>query len=167
MNTKKRILIMLLSVTVLFISTVAIGYAKPKPRKNLHYTINKPTNLTAKEFTKILKGTKLSKCGNAYYNLEKKYKINGIYAIAVSGLESGYGKHQSNRNNIYGMRGGRGWMRFSNKTACINYFGQLMNKPLYKGKSIHSVSRIYCEQSYQWERYVKNLMRTNWIKLRK
>ena len=134
--------------------------------RRLVYSVYAKSNLSEAEFNKILSNTALAGCGDAYYNLEQTYGVNGIYAIAVSGTESGFGAHQCNTNNIYGMRNGStGWMAFGSKYECINYFGQLMSKPLYKGKSLSTISTIYCEQSSDWYNMVTNMMNSLWVKL--
>ncbi len=137
-------------------------------RKKNNVTTNpfEVTNLTEMQFNKILKDTGLEGQGAAYKNLEEEYNINGVYAIAVAFLESGYGKHKAGRNNFYGMKGSKGWMNFKTPEDNILYFGELMNKDMYKGKSLESIAKIYCPPTYKsWIRKVNIIMQNNFDKL--
>lgn len=122
----------------------------------------KKTNLQPEQLEKMLtKG--LSGYGQAFYNMEQKYGINSVFAISVAELESGYGTSYAFRkkNNAFGIGSGK---RFSSVEAGIEYFGQLMNKPLYYGKSIDRIGKIYCTNS-SWANKVKSLINTNYKSL--
>ena len=129
------------------------------PPVNITMNIFEKTNLSADELNKILsKG--LSGYGEAFYNMEQKYGINSIFAISVAELESGSGTSYAfrNKNNAFGIGPGR---YFNSVNAGIEFFGQLMNKPLYYGKSISAVGSIYCVGG-NWANKVKALMNNNY-----
>lgn len=135
-------------------------------RRRLVYSAYTISNCSVKDFNKILAKTPLKGMGKVYYNLEQKYGVNGIYAIAVSGVESSYGANQCNTNNIHGFRkGSSGWMAFNSKTDCVYYFARLMNKPLYHNKPLRDIARIYCAQSNAWYRNVTKIMSSLWHRL--
>ena len=83
-----------------------------------------------------------------------------MFAISVAELESGYGTSYAFRkkNNAFGIGSGK---YFSSVEAGIEYFGQLMNKSLYYGKSIDRIGGIYCVGG-NWASKVKSLMRSNY-----
>lgn len=132
--------------------------------KPINVTMNpfEKTNLSPEELEKVLtKG--LSGYGQAFYNIEQTYGINSIFAISVAELESGNGTSSAfrNKNNAFGIGPGR---YFNSVEACIEYFGQLMNKPIYYGKSIDRIGSVYCVGG-NWASKVKTLMKTNYSDL--
>lgn len=129
--------------------------------KPINITMNpfQKTNLSPEELERVLtKG--LSGYGQAFYDMERWYGINSIFAISVAELESGYGTSSAFRrkNNAFGIGSGK---RFSDVEAGIEYFGQLMNKSLYYGKSIDKIGSIYCACG-NWSSKVKSLMNNNY-----
>lgn len=132
--------------------------------KPINITMNpfEKTNLSPDELNKVLtKG--LSEYGQAFYDMEQKYGVNSIFAISVAELESGSGTSYAfkNKNNAFGIGPGK---RFSSVEAGIEYFGQLMNKSTYYGKSIDRIGSIYCVGG-NWASKVKSLMCTNYAGL--
>ena len=124
------------------------------------------SGLTVEQYNKILKGTGLEGCGQSFYTMEETYSVNGLFAIGVAFHESGYGKHKANTNNFYGMRGNSGWMSFESPDANIQYFGKLMNKSLYKGKSIENIGKVYCPGTYlHWAEAIKSMMKSSFNKI--
>ncbi len=139
---------------------------KVKGNAVLSYNPFVKSGLTVEQYNKILKGTGLEGCGQSYYNMENNYNINGLFALSVAFHESGYGRHRANTNNFYGMRGSSGWMSFESPDSNIQYFGKLMNKPLYKGKSIENIGKVYCPGTYlHWAEAVKSMMRNSFNKI--
>lgn len=117
------------------------------------------TGLTAEQFNLMLEGTALAGYGESYYNMEQKHGVNGVFAISVAFHESGYGKYRANTNNFYGMRSSKGWMAFESPDANIQYFGELMNKSMYYGKSILDIGRVYCPGTHtSWANAVQGMM---------
>ena len=124
------------------------------------------SELTPEQFNKILAGTALEGCGESYYKMENTYNVNGIFAISVAFHESGYGKYRANTNNFYGMRSNKGWMAFESPDANIQYFGELMNKKWYAGKSIDNIAKTYCPPTHQhWASAIKSMMKNCWDKI--
>ena len=125
------------------------------------------SNLSVEQYNKILAGTGLAGCGESYYNMEQTYNVNGLFALSVACLESGYGKYRANTNNFYGMRSSKGWMSFETPDANIQYFGKLMNKSCYYGKDILGIGATYCPGTYQdWVGKVKSIMSLSFNKLK-
>ena len=120
------------------------------------------TNIPPEALEKVLtKG--LSGYGQAFYEMERMYGINSIFAISVAELESGNGTSSAfrNKNNAFGIGPGR---RFSSVENGIYYFGVLMNKSTYYGKSIDRIGSIYCVGG-NWANKVKSLMKNNYAVL--
>ena len=132
-----------------------------------HFTYNvfEKSNLSVDQLYKILEGTKVQKYAQDFYDMEQTYGVNSLFCLSVSIVESGGGAKNANVNNFFGFRGGRGWMAFSTPRAGIFYFGELMNKKLYYGKSIEQIATIYCNSA--WGPAVKKVMQQRWNKLNK
>lgn len=120
------------------------------------------TNLSAEQLEKCL-DYGLKGYGQAFFEMEQKYGVNAIFAISVAELESGSGTSYSfkYRNNAFGIGPKKS---FSSVQEGINFFGQLMNKPLYKGKAIDQIGSIYCVGG-NWANKVKNLIEQNYQQL--
>ena len=76
--------------------------------ENLELTINSDlrniSNLKAEEFDKMLENTELEGLGKALEQVEKEFKINGLYLLGLACLESSYGTSSfaRERNNLVG-----------------------------------------------------------------
>lgn len=127
--------------------------------KNLTYDVYQTTNLSVEEFNKILAKTALAGQGESFKALENTYGVNGIFAIAVSIAEAGWEGRQANTNNFYGMRGSNGYLSFKTPKDNILYFGELITRNLYKGKSLKTFAKIYCPPRHKkWRSDVVWLM---------
>lgn len=112
--------------------------------KNLTYDVYQKTNLSVEEFNKALAKTALAGQGESFKALEDEFGVNGIFAIAVSIAEAGWDGRQANKNNFYGMRGANGYLSFNTPKDNILYFGELITKSAYKGKTLKTFAKIYC-----------------------
>ena len=72
--------------------------------------LSKPTNYTAAELDKVyslmnIKGSRLAGKGAVFKEAEERYKINALYLIAHSALESSWGRSQiaKDKNNFFGI----------------------------------------------------------------
>jgi len=93
---------------------------------------------SAAQYEMMLKGTGLDGYGSVFKKMEDKYKVNGLFALAVAMHESALGFHPLSGNNYFGMIG----MHFASTTENIMYFGQLMTGHLYKGAGKTTISSI-------------------------
>lgn len=117
------------------------------------------THLTVDDYNKILKGSHLAGYGHCFKKLEEKYRVNGLFAISVATQESGLGRSALARsnNNFYGIKSGESsWAKFETKEDGIMYFGLLMNKGIYRGKTIRQIAPIYCNA--EWGERVSSIM---------
>lgn len=117
------------------------------------------TNFTTADYNKILKGSHLAGYGHCFKKLEEKYKVNGLFAISVATQESGLGSSAlaKSNNNFYGIKSGENsWAKFDSKEEGILYFGELMNKSRYRGKTIRQIAPIYCNA--EWGEKVSSIM---------
>lgn len=149
-----------------YYASVSNSIIKEKDGAVFTYNPYIKSNLSVEQYNKILAGTGLAGCGESYYRMEQEYNVNGLFALSVACLESGYGKHKANTNNFYGMRSSKGWMAFESPDANIQYFGKLMNKSLYKGKDILGIGATYCPGTHvDWANKVKSIMSNSFNKL--
>lgn len=126
----------------------------------INYTdITHKSGLTAEQFDTVIstvlenynKGdTQLTGLGQALYDMENEYDVNGFLALGISGIESGWGRSKLavNHNNLYGLLG----MSFDSTYDCTMYFGGLMrNHYIGEGRtSLSSISKKYCGGNSDW-----------------
>lgn len=133
------------------------------PKPVFTYNVFTKSNLTVEQISKILSGTKIQTYAQDFYDMEQKHNVNALFCLSVACLESGGGAKNANKNNFFGFRTKRGWMSFSTPRDGIFYFGELMNKKMYFGKSIEQIGLIYCDGS--WSPKVKQIMNNRWNRL--
>lgn len=134
------------------------------PQKTFSYDVFTKTNLSADDYNKLLAGSSLAGHGQDFYDMEQTYGVNGLFALSVARTESGLGSSvmAKTKNNFFGMIG----CKFSSSRSCILYFGELMNKSIYKGKSIEQIAAVYCPPTHsQWAEQNRSFMRQFWEKL--
>ncbi len=114
--------------------------------------ITQKSNLTADQFNQLISNTmdKYGKTNSGLLNtgeyleyIEDTYNINGLFALSVSSLESGWGLKHPN-NNLFGFNSGA--MYFDDDGESINYFGKLIRERYIDLglTSIGSISSKYC-----------------------
>ena len=134
-----------------------------------NYNVFATTGLSASDFDILLQGTALEGKGQMWVNLESKYGVNAIFGIAVAYQESGFGTSAlaKNKNNLFGLNGSNGWMRFDSVEDCVDYFGHLISSSsLYANKTIDEISRHYCTSGPEgWAKAVKSLMASRYADL--
>lgn len=134
--------------------------------------ITSPSNLTSDQFNQIIKKyllsigkdhSKMFGIGNALVKIEKEYQVNGLLCLAVASLESGYGTSNSayTNNNLFGLIGSNGLMKFDSVDECIIYWGKLIrnyyiDNGLY---TIYAIGTKYCPESDTWVGNVSYLMK--------
>ena len=77
---------------------------------NIEMELNKSTGLTLKDYQKIFTGIPNDTNGifeqnaEVFYNIDKKYNVNGIFIAAIAIHESGWGTSQiaNDKNNLFG-----------------------------------------------------------------
>ena len=127
-----------------------------------HYNSNNLTelsNLTQEQIHTMLEGTRLQCLSTYYYEYEKIYKVNALFIISSTSLESGYGTSKLARthNNLAGYRGSKGWTYFNSWHNCLNEVYRLIGQEylspdgrFYNGLDIKGVNSKYCGNTYQW-----------------
>ena len=133
---------------------------------DLHYTPSQKVGLSVAAFDKMLEGTALAGQGQAFYDLEQNYNVNGVFALGVANTESTLGKNCYGFNP-FGMLSSPGKLiRFSSWTNAVQYFGKLMQKNWYSGKSIEGIAKTYCPPTYSsWANSVRSTMKSMYSKL--
>ena len=143
-----------------------------------HYNSNNLTelsNLTQEQIYKILEGTRLQCLSAYYYEYEKMYKVNALFIISLTSLESGYGTSKLARthNNIAGYRGSKRWTYFNSWHDCLNEVYRLISQEylspsgkFYNGLDIKSVNSKYCGNTYQWSMDINTIAHKYLQKLR-
>lgn len=139
--------------------------------------IAKPSNLTAEEFDILITNTlskykkhnsKLYGLGDALYEIEQTYGINGLFVLSIASNESGWGTRLANTNNIGGItKKGGGFRAFESPDECIKYMGKLLaNSYIGQGRTtVQAVGNKYCpstaskpDQNIHWANTVSDIM---------
>lgn len=124
----------------------------------ISYDPHKPSGINAKGYNEILKGTPLANTGEALIRMENLTGTNGLFAIGVAQNESSLGSACYGHNPFGILTSGRRLMRFNSWEDAYIYFGNLMNKPWYAGKTINQIGPIYCPSPSGWANRVTNFM---------
>lgn len=134
-----------------------------------HYNSNNLTelsNLTQEQIHTMLEGTRLQCLSAYYYEYEKIYKVNALFIMSLTSLESGYGTSKLARthNNLAGYRGSKGWTYFDSWHDCLNEVYRLIsqeylspNGKFYSGLDIKSINSKYCGNTYQWSTDINSI----------
>lgn len=119
----------------------------------------------------VLKGTRLYGNGKYYIKAEQKYRVNAMFLLCLSLLESGWGTSDiaKLKNNLFGfcaydVQTFESAMEFPSIEECISHCARyLANNYLdskgqyYKGKSVYHVNVNYCTKS-NWADKIIDLM---------
>ena len=150
-------------VTALMISVVTINtnasatlFVRPEP-----YRVPEARQEITASFD-VLKGTHskdelvkaLSRPGydrflpyvDTFLYVEKMYGTNALYMLSTLGLESGWGKYTTGKNNIAGWTGRTGYMDFDSIDECIVHVGRSIATSYKKavGSKLADVCWRYC-----------------------
>lgn len=143
-----------------------------------HYNsnnLNELSNLTQEQIHTMLEGTRLQCLSAYYYEYEKIYKVNALFIISLTSLESGYGTSKLARthNNLAGYRGSKSWTYFNSWHDCLNEVYRLIgqeylspNGKFYSGLDIKSINSKYCGDTYQWSLDINTIAHKYLQKLR-
>lgn len=137
---------------ILFLLVGVVSLVKPETAQAAEFNIFEKSGYSIEQFNQMLVGTNLENCGAAFHAMENKHNINGVYAISVAALESGFESRKINSsNNLFGMMSKGKLIKYSDIDSNVNSFGKLMNKSIYKGKSISKIAKTYCPpNSTKW-----------------
>lgn len=125
--------------------------------------ITQKSNLTTEQFNMLISNvmneygktnSDMINTGEYLKFIEDTYNINGLFALSVASLESGWGQRHPN-NNLFGF--GSGSIYFESDGESINYFGRLIRESYIDIglTNIESISRKYCPpNSNKWTKDV-------------
>ncbi|MEG0918580.1 MAG: glucosaminidase domain-containing protein [Anaerovoracaceae bacterium] len=158
-NKSKLIFTLVLILTLAF--STAFSFAaggKTTGRKVPAYSssqvtkldLTKPSGVTYKELANASRFDTLDGLYAEFKRAEKKYRVNAVFLMALSIVESGGGQNMYRENNMFGYGG----KNYRSKAAGIqdvakglsqNYLSE--NGRYYKGKTIGAVNKYYCTSS--------------------
>lgn len=152
-----------------------ISLPQPKftPIQNdiVNYDLRNPSNLTAIQINEVLAGTQLEGLGEAYVEAEKKFKVNSLYLIAHSALESGWGQSRLsiNKNNLFGIQAYddnpyESASYFESKEECILFIAEYIsneylveNGEHYNGPNLAGMNEKYASDK-EWAEKIAEIM---------
>ena len=133
--------------------------------------VNSRTALSAEDLDKAIDelakamGKKASTCvmkgkGKVFLEMGEKYGVNPVSLIAIGMQESARGtsKAARSKNNIAGLTGRKGQIKFDSVDSCIESLAKLLQKHVKNGRTtIDKIgySGLYCAKSHSKE-WVKN-----------
>ncbi len=133
--------------------------------------INSRTALSAEDLDRAIDelaksmGKKASTCvmkgkGKVFLEMGEKYGVNPVTLIAIGMQESARGtsKAARSKNNIAGLTGRKGQIRFDSVDSCIESLAKLLQKHVRNGRTTIEklgYSGKYCAKSHSGE-WVKN-----------
>lgn len=125
--------------------TPAVTYNTTELRQASGLTAEQFDNVIDETFRKMNKRqSKIAGIGDALYQIEQEYNVNGLYILGIASLESGWGTSTYARkyNNIYGLIN----QRFTSTSECTVYMGKTIRENyIDKGyDTIEKVQTKYC-----------------------
>ena len=121
---------------------------------------------SAAALNNLLIGTPIANTGKCWENLETKYGVNALFALAVCKQESGMGTSRlaKTKNNLFGMYDSTNkcWTAYDSKESSINAFGSLISgSSYYNEKTVDEIAVHYCASGPQdWAKAVQSIMRS-------
>lgn len=119
--------------------------------------ITEPCGMTAEELGERLKYD-LKPYAQAFIYAEEDYEINACFLASIAALESGWGRNQFRKNNIFGF----GKKEFDSVEHCIDYVAWFLRKNYinedgryFNGATIEGISVCYCDA--EWAKLVRNI----------
>lgn len=95
-----------------------------------------------------------------FITAQDKYGIDAVFLAAVAAEESGWGRYQFRKNNIFGFEG----FDFSSHEECVDYVARYLSAEYltpggkyYEGTSVEAINRHYNGRD-SWENNVKQIM---------
>lgn len=129
------------------------------------YNVWNISGLSVSEFNKLLAPYALAGNGQAFYDMEHTYGVNGIFAMAIANTETSLGGYGPSRrsHSYFGIIG----KKYSSDYEGIMGFGKyLKTSGYYTGKSIDGIAVIYCPpMSGSWAASNKQMMNTLWSRV--
>lgn len=131
----------------------------------VNYDLRTRSNLTGDQIDAVLVGTGLYGLGDAYAKAEADYGVSALFLVALSALESAWGRSYFavNRNNLFGFQAftnNPGAARFfESKEECIDFVARFLSVNylsvggrFHRGMTVRSVNHFYASDP-KW--YVK------------
>lgn len=136
----------IISVLAAVVLSASVVWAKPIRG------VNSYSGCTVSDLQKITKGTPMYGCEQAILDIEKEYQINAFFTCAVALTETGMGKTGvgASRNNLFGMRGSKGFYWYDSPEDSIRAFGGCIYRVYWKNnrKTLPKIAVWYCNSSW-------------------
>lgn len=135
-----------ISILAAIVLSTSMVWAKPVKG------VNSYSGCTVEELRKITKGTPMQGCEQVILDIEKEYQINAFFTCAVALTETGMGKTGvgASQNNLFGMRGSKGFYWYDSPEESIRAFGGCIYRVYWKNgrKTLPRIAEWYCDSSW-------------------
>lgn len=113
----------------------------PQPKKDLD--VVKTKFVGHPEFLNLFLEGVLAGKGEQFCKAQEKYGINATFLVGIANNESAMGKSEyaRNRNNIAGMRGANGYLKFESVDECIDKMAANL-KAKYTDQGLNTIEKI-------------------------
>lgn len=126
------------------------------------------SGITANLLNKAFVGTEMEGLGQAFVDAENTYEVNAIFLASIAALESGWGKYDLGKNNLFGFGAHDGNVgnatAFSHKGESIMKVAKALRRDYlnkdgryHNGASPAGINKLYCS-SDQWKFKVSGIM---------
>jgi len=143
-----------LMVTSIFVVAFATNVYASNPVRG----VNSYSGCTVSDLRKITVGTKMEGYEQTILDVEKEYQINAFFICSVALTETAMGKTGvgASRNNLFGMRGSKGFYYYNNAGESIRAFGSCIYRVYWKNnrKTLPRIAEWYCDRA--WAKTVEN-----------
>lgn len=135
-------------LSIIFLTTILTTNVWATPVKG----VNSYSNCTVQELQMVTKGTPMYGYEWKILEVEKKYQINALFICSVALTETGMGTTGvgASRNNLFGMRGSKGFYWYDNPGQSIEAFGSCINRVYWANnrKTLPRIAEWYCDASW-------------------
>jgi beta-N-acetylglucosaminidase len=121
--------------------------------------IEEPCGMSTEELEAVLKYD-LKPYAKDFLIAEEEYEISATFLASLAALESGWGRFQFKKNNIFGF----GRKEFESIPKCIDYVAWFLRKnylneegKYYRGGTIADIGKVWCPNDEKWAEKVTGI----------
>lgn len=153
------------------VETKARAVVATKAPRTFNIAATGRSGMNREDLLQVLQGYPLAKSVDKILEIETKYNTNAFLTLGIAKQETNWGKAGvgASRNNIFAMKGPKGYFRFKTIDASVDYFGDVMARLYFSnGKdTVEKIHNTYCPTDSTWGKNVKAHMHNVYKQLKK